>query len=259
MKRPELLLILCFGLAACQPKGSLIYQHPNPAQHSTEHVVVVIDYLNLRDDIGKYWDFDSYYHQQTLDRLFQQASDQLQAAGYPVAESYLLTSGLLVQHDFAVEHYIEDVLQPERLYPPYILAQSGLNQQQISQHQEFLGIMVKYIAGRRHLENDESTHRGMQMAYHFEAMDLPDQTAILYMHINQSAAGIIKQLSTLLLTGAMASQADAAYVGLDLTAQRQASAFLVHKGSGQILWKNHSKQWSTEQPISELIKSLPIK
>ncbi len=259
MKRPKLLLILLFGLAACQPKGSLIYQYPNPEQHAIEHVVVVIDYLNLRDDIGKYWDFDSYYHQQTLDSLLRQTNDQLQQLGYPVVESYLLTSGLLIKTDLPVEHYIMDQLQTELLYPPYVLAQQGINPEQIAQHQEFLGIMVKYMATRRHIDDDELSHRGMQMGYHFESIDLPNDTAILYIHINQSAAGIIKQLGTVLLTGAIASQADQAYVGVDLTTTRPASAFLVHHGSGQILWKNHSNKWSTEQALSDLLTRLPAK
>ena len=259
MKRPSLVLMLCIGLAACQPKGSLIYQYPNPEQHAIEHVVVVIDYLNLRDDIGKYWDFDSYYHQQTLDRLLRQTNDQLQQLGYPVVDSFLLTSGLLINNDFPVEHYIKDQLQAELLYPPYSLAQQNVNPEQIAQHQEFLGIMVKYMATRRHLDDDELSHRGMQMGYHFESMILPSDTAILYIHINQSAAGIIKQLGTLLVTGAIASQADQAYVGMNLTTARQASAFLVHHGSGQILWKNHSNQWSTDHPLSNLLTRLPVR
>ena len=259
MKRPKLIIMLVFGLAACQPKGSLIYQYPNPEQLAIDEVVVVIDYLNLRDDVGKYWDFDSYFHQKSLDHLLVQANQTLQQAGYPAVHAYLLSSGLLINNDLPVEHYYQDQLQAELLYPPFILAQQDVSDEQIAQHQEFLTIMVKYMASRRHIEDDELSHRGMQMGYHFENMSLPDNTAILYIHINQSAAGIINQLATVLLTGAIASQADYAYVGVDLNAKRQASAFLVHKGSGQILWKNHSNQWTTDRPISELLTLLPIK
>lgn len=258
MKRLSILFILFFGLTACQPKGSLTYQFPHSENHRINQVMVVIEYLNLRDDIGKFWDFDSYYHQKTLDRLLAQSNEQLQLAHYPPIESYLLSSGLLISNDFPVEHYIEEVLQPELLYPPYILAQQNIDNNQINQHQEFLGIMVKYMANRRYIENDELTHRGMQMGYHFESMNLPDDTAILYIHINQSAPGVIKQLGTMLLTGAIASQADYAYVGFDTSAKKQASAFLVHKGSGQILWKNHSNSWTTDRHLSELLTLFPI-
>ncbi len=262
MKRPSQLFILLFGLVACQPKGSLIYQYPKPNEYQIDQVMVVIDYLNLRDDVGKYWDFDSYYHQKTLNLLLAQTNEVVHQAGYPLIQSYLLTSGLLIKNNFPVEHYIDEQLQTELLYPPFILAKKSkdgqnIDDQQITQHQEFLGIMVKYMATRRHLENDELSHRGMQMGYHFESMDLADNTAILYIHINQSAAGITKQLGTLLLTGAIASQADYAHVGVDLSAKQQASAFLVHQGSGQILWKNHSSSWSTEQPIKQLLTAFP--
>ena len=257
MNRPNFLMILFFGLTACQPKGSLIYQYPNTEQHPVDQVMVVIDYLNLRDDIGKYWDFDSYYHQQILDSLLLQANAEVQQHGLPPIQSYLLTSGLLIKNDWPVEHYIEDQLQTELLYPPFILAQQNISAKQITQHQEFLSIMIKYMATRRHHADDELSHRGMQMGYHFEAMDLPDNTAILYIHINQSAAGITKQLGTWLLTGALASQANYAHIGVDLYAKKQASAFLIHKGSGQILWKNHSNQWSTDQPIKQLLTAFP--
>lgn len=248
---------LFFGLVGCQPKGSFVYQFPNTDQIQIDQVMVVIDYLNLRDDLGQYWDYDSYYHQKTLNKLLIQVDTELQHAGYPPTQSYLLSSGLLIKTDFPVEHYIKEQLQTELLYPPYSLAQQNISGELISQHQEFLGILVKYMATRRHIENDEISHRGMQMGYHFESMNLPNNTAILYMHINQSAVGIIKQLGTVLLSGAIASQADYGYLGVDLNSKKHASAFLVHKGSGQILWKNHSSRWSTDRPITDLLNFFP--
>ncbi|MGJ8662523.1 MAG: hypothetical protein ACSHWU_02685 [Marinicella sp.] len=252
-----LLCLLCFGLMACQPKGQLLYQFPTPQSYPVDQVMVVIDYINLRDDVGKYKDFDSYYHQQTLNKLLADIDLKLQQSGYPKVNSYLLGSGLLIKHEFAVEHYIDDQLQDQLLYPPFILAQQDIDQEHIKLHQEFLTIMVKYIAQRRHHENDELTHRGMQMGYHFEAMKLPKNTGILYVHIDQSAPGIIKQMGTFLLTGALASQADYGHVSFDATPNKHASLFFIHQKSGQILWKNHSNSWTTNSPISDLLTALP--
>lgn len=219
--------------------------------------MVVIDYLNLKDDVGKYWDFDSYYHQKVLNQMLRQLDTELQSVGYPKANAYLLSSGLLIKHPFAVEHYIEDQPQDELLYPPFILAQNNIIESQIPQHQEILSILVKYIAQRRHHQTDELSHRGMQMGYQLAAMDLSDDTAILYVHIDLSAPGIIKQLSSFLISGAIASQADYGHVHLDATTKRHASAILIHKGSGQILWKNFTQQWTPEQPIQQLLNGLP--
>ncbi len=251
--------MLFFGLAACQPKGSLLYQFPTPENHQIDQVVLVIDYLNLKDDIGKYWDFDSHYHQQTLNQLLADADWTLQQSGYPKVNSYLISSGLLIKHDWPVEHYIKNQFQENLLYPPFILAHQGITQKHIDQHQEFLSIKVKYMGQRRHQLNHEHTHRGMQMGYHFESLDLPASTGILYLQIDQSAPGIIKQLGTVLISGTIASQADYAQMNLDLSNRRHASAFLVHKGSGQILWKNHSNLWSPDQPINQLLIQLPNK
>ena len=217
----------------------------------------MIDYLNLKDDVGKFWDFDSYYHQKVLNQLFHSIDSQLQSFGYPAIDSYILSSGLLIHTDFQVEHYIQDEFQNERLNPPFILAKQGMTNEQTSQHQEILGILVKYIAQRRHLENDDLSHRGMQLGYQLATVDLTDDTAILYVQIDLSAPGIIKQLGTLLLSGAIASQADYAHLHLDATASHHASAFLVHKGSGQILWKNYSLNWTPEKPIAEFLENLP--
>lgn len=252
------ILAFYLGLVACQPKGTHTYQHSDKTNYPIKQVTVVIDYLNLRDDVGKYWDFDSYYHQATLDLLFTQAKSILNDAGYPEVSSYVLSSGFLIKNEFAVEHYWQDQDQNELLFPPYILAQNNILPEHINQHQEFLTIMVKYLAQRRHHTGDPLSLRGMQMGYHFENMDLADHTALLYIHINQSAPGAIKQLSSLLLTGAIASQADYAHVGIDFSSEKHASAFFIHKGSGQILWKNYSNQWSTDQPLKELFTAFPI-
>ncbi len=258
MKHFKLIGFICIlGLMGCQPKGSLIYQYQGAEKIEIKQLMVVIDYLNLRDDTGKFWDFDSYYHQKTLDNLFLQVKTTLKNNGFPPIESYLLSSGLLIKGDFPVEHYNKEQLQPELLHPPYTLAFKSTNDEQITQHQEVLGIMIKYIATRRHHTDDENNHRGMQMGYHFQSIDLADSTAILYIHINQSAVGIIKQLGQVLLGGAIASQADYGYVNVNLSNKKHASAFLVHKGSGQILWKNHTSSWSTDQPINEFLKRLP--
>lgn len=257
MWRGKFLIIIVFGLTACQPKGSYIYQNPKTENFPIEQVVVVIDYLNLRDDIGEYWDFDSYYHQKTLDHLFAQVKAQLNEAGYPKINSYLLSSGLLLKDSFAVEHYVQDQPKEGMLYPPYLQAQTNIKDEHIAQHREFLNIMIKYLAQRKHHETDPVSMRGMQMGYHFEEMQLEENTAILYIHINQSAPGIMKTLSTLLLTGAIASQADYAHVGIDLSSHKQASIFWIHKGSGQILWKNHSTSWSTSRPLAQLLTNFP--
>lgn len=257
MIKASSLSVLLFGLLACQPKGAYLYQYPNAENHEINQVMLVIDYLNLKDDVGKYWDFDSHYHQKVLNQLLHKINSQLSKAGYPQVNTYLLSSGLLFKTDFSVEHYIQDQLQNELMYPPFILAKQNITEVQIPQHQEILGTFVKYIAPRRHHNSDELSHRGMQLGYQLESMDVADGTAIMYVQIDLSAPGIIKQLGAFLLSGAIASQADYAHIHLDATTKRHASAFLIHKGSGQILWKNHTTRWTPEQPIDELLKGLP--
>ncbi|WP_223787146.1 hypothetical protein [Marinicella meishanensis] len=244
-------------LTGCQPKGTTLYQHDQPENHPIEHTMVVIDYLNLRDDLGRYWDFDSYYHEDMLNRLLAAVDMSLQKAGYPAASGYLLTSGLLVDEGFAVEHYIQETLQPELLYAPFIMASDQIPDDHIDQHRDVMRLMIKYLAPKRHHASDPNSHRGMQMGYHFSDIDLPPNTGILYLHVDLSATGAIKQLGTLILSGAVASQSDYASMHLDLGYRRHASAFWVHTGSGQILWKNHSNQWTPAQPIGELLLQFP--
>lgn len=250
---PLMLLVL----TACQPKGTTLYQHDQPEAYPIEHTLVVIDCLNLRDDLGRYWDFDSYYHEDMLNRLLAAVDRSLQQAGYPAAYGYLLSSGLLVDEGFAVDHYIQETLQPDLLYAPFIMASDQVPLEQIDQHREVMRLMIKYLAPKRHHASDPNSHRGMQMGYHFEHLNLPANTGILYLHVDLSAAGAIKQLGTLILSGAIASQSDYASMHLDIGYRRHASAFWVHSGSGQILWKNHSNQWTPAQPIGQLLTQFP--
>lgn len=253
--RDLLLLLSCFWLISCQPKGSYLYQHPQGPARMVNHVVVVIDYLNLKDDLGANWDFDSLEHQQVLNNLLKATSHWLQQRGFPRVTNYLLSSGLLIRQPLAVDHYRHGSLQPEPLYPPFLVASEGV--ENLDKHQEALALLVKYTAPRRHHPDNPHSMRGMHIGYHFSEMKLSEDTAVLYLHIDQSAAGIIKQLSTLLLTGALASQSDHARVYLAASSQRQASAFLIH-ASGEILWKNHSTQWHPGQPLQELLAGFPL-
>ena len=142
-------LLLFIGLTACQPKGSYLYHFPAPETHPINRMIVVIDYLNLRDDIGKYWDYDSYYHEHNLNLLIHDVDTHLQQLGYPAVDGYLLSSGLLFKEPFAVEHYHRDEHLEELLYPPFTLAQHNVADIDTWHHQEIMSTLVKYIAQRR--------------------------------------------------------------------------------------------------------------
>jgi len=251
-------LLLLIGLTACQPKGSYRYHYPAPEAHPIKRMVVVIDYLNLRDDIGKYWDYDSFYHEHNLNLLLNGVEIHLQELGYPAVEGYLLSSGLLFKEAFAVEHYHQDENQEELLYPPFTMAQHNIPVADTFHHQEIMSTLVKYIAQRRHHASDSSNHRGMQLGYQVQALDLPTDTGILYLHINTSAPGAVKHLGALLLGGAIASQADYGHLYYQPRSQQHASAFLLHHNSGQILWKNFTSQWTPDQPIAGLLEGLSV-
>jgi hypothetical protein len=254
MKHRALLILMIWGLTGCQPKGTFLYQYPEDETFAINHTILVIDYLNLKDDLGQFWDFDGFYHQRVLNQLLHDIDGYLQAKGYPAIDGYILSSGLLIKSQFSVDHYIQDVPQQEALQPPFILAHQDTDTKQIEQHQEVLGLLVKYIAQRKHSQQDPLSHRGMQLGYQMASMNIPEDTVILYVHIDLSAPGAIKQLSTFLMAGAVASQADYAQVHFNPTATQHASAFLLHKGSGQILWKNYSTSWHPEQSIDILLK-----
>ncbi|MFC3193056.1 hypothetical protein ACFODZ_02265 [Marinicella sediminis] len=247
--------LLCVGLTACQPKGTWLYQAAADERPDWEHIVVIIDYLNLKDDLDGHWDFASEQHQMVLNRLLAETNRTLQQSGYPRVNRFVLSSGLLFAQPMAVDHYRNSELQHEPLYPPYLLAVDGM--EHIAVHQEVLQLLVKYTAPRRHHPEQPDSLRGMHVGHQFDALQLPEDLAVLYIHIDQSAPGIIKQLSSLLLAAAVSSQSDYTQVYLDGGQQKQASAFLVH-GSGQIIWKNHDINWHPGQPINQLLIDFPV-
>lgn len=257
MKLIKYALLMVIGLTACQPKGSYLYQFPQTANISINEVVVIIDYLNLRDDLGKNWDFDSAHHRLILNQLLNQINHKLRQDGYPKVKQYLLSSGLLIKAPMTVDHYVDGELQQQPLYPPFIIASTLADTKQIELHQEIMTILAKYITPRTHHMNDAMTHRGMQMGHHFEAIDLTDDTALLYVQIDLSAPGTVKQLTTFLVSGAIASQTDYGHVQMHNSSNRASSAALIHKGTGQILWKNYSSTWQPSKPINWLLVDFP--
>jgi len=254
MSKAWLTLVWLLLLCACQPKGSHLYHNNDPVVAPIARVMVVMDYLNLKDDLGQQWDFDSDHHQQLLNRLLGDTNHWLRQRGYPKVDQYLLTSGLLFRQPIPVDHYQQQQLQPDPLYPPYLLASSGTDQ--VMLHQEVLQLLVKYTAPRRHHPDQSDSLRGMHVGHQFQSLDMADDTAVLYVHINQSAPGLIKQLSSLILAAAVASQTDHTQVYLDAGHQRQASAFLIDS-TGRILWKNHSLSWHPGLPVEQLLIEFP--
>lgn len=248
------LILIWLLLTACQPKGSYLYHSNESVAAPIARVMVVMDYLNLKDDLGQQWDFDSDHHQQLLNRLLGDTNHLLRQWGYPKVEQYLLTSGLLFRQPIPVDHYRQQQLQANPLYPPYLLASNGT--EKVMVHQDVLQLLVKYIAPRRHHADESDSMRGMHVGHQFQSLSIPQDTAVLYVHINQSAAGLIKQLSSLILAAAVASQTDHTQIYLDAGHQRQASAFLIDS-TGLILWKNHSLNWHPGLPMQQLLAEFP--
>lgn len=99
----KLLLPLLLILTACTPKYG--YKSPTVADHSTEQMIVVMDYLAFVDDVGKLYNYDIAYNHKQLDTLKQRVAEVLHQKGYEDIVFAMLSSGIDLNRQMDFELY----------------------------------------------------------------------------------------------------------------------------------------------------------
>lgn len=243
-----LLIILALLLTGC---ASTNYQYTrpdySPDKYKISQVVIMIEYLALKNHINSSWSFDENKHLLNQDRLYEFASEVLLEKGYAVSDSSLKTSGLVTDRNMQVKHYLNRKRLPHFISPPFIVRSVNITNSGIQALEELLAEIDSPVSP---VLSDYKSYIRNNYRPQMSGVELTGDTAILLIQSYQ-------QKSLLSDNWQIGFGVSTPTVGLGFETQmnQNASAYLIHTGSGDLLWSNttHSIRQRNYQEFFSLL------
>jgi len=244
---------IIFFMISCAPTNYVYTKKVNSTIHEIKHVLIMIEYLDAKDDIKGFWNFDEVSNLTNQDFLFEIASQMLVNKGYQISDKNLKTSGLIIARDFYMDHYVDKQLQEDVISPPYIVRSVNLDDKNIQ------GLEILLAELNRPMSTVMADYRGfIKNNYHelTSNINLSNESAILIIQSYKPRVSMLKNLDL----GYSVSSADPdGQVAIGIAKKNYTSyAYLIHKGTGDLLWSNKTRL-ITESNQEKFFRELPLK
>ncbi len=262
MSRICVMLVLCLsGLTAC----STTYQYTRPElvpDQTPATILLAVDFLSIRDDVGQHWDFDENAHVRSLNRADAGLVAQIESHGFLPADKALVSSGIWLHPDLAVDHYRNGKQLPDPIYPPFLIGNTGMSEVAAEAVADLYPVLARELADievrRQWLREFNLFNYRQQMA---EVIPDADHLLLIVQYHDPSVS-LMKRLGLLLLGVGVSQASDYSYASFDLQNQRSASSFayLIDSRDGQLLWKNRVNQIDLSQAgFDRLFEGFPVR
>ena len=243
-----LTLILIVVLTACAPKYNYLNQStPEPAY---DHILVMVDYLHLVDDVGKLLDYPADLNQAQLVKLQNFIESTVRAKGFSGQLDFaVVSSGIGINPDMAFEHYVGGKKREELIYPPmhleapyhealeYQLIQSFAHAQQIALTQVAKPTTSYFADLKMH-----TIRLTAPADWSWPDIETDDKVAIMHVRAVYPRVSFVKAMGVSLLSaGLSAGATGGGYVAVSTPmGVPHSTALLLDNQTGQVVWKNHS-------------------
>ncbi len=252
-------IITLFILSSCTTKKAYVKGDFIDEKPQIEHVLLLLDFTSLRDDVGKIWDFDEDYNIKQQDLIYSNLSHLLQNKGYDVLPMSLKTSGLLIHPDVVVEHYKQKELQLNPISPPYIMRSVGMSDNDLNQITN-LFYLLNATVSHKVVENIQKFRFASEEAARLlSSVNIPEKTAVLIITVNHPKVSAMKNIGIGLLSAALlASASGGTFVGVStLHGTPSTFGYFVDAKSGQLLWTHYTGSTSFKNAKNSFIKDIP--
>jgi len=228
-----IIVFLLFILKACAPTNYVYIKQINADIHKIKNVFIMIEYLDAKNDVKGFWNFDEDINLSNQDALYDIASQMLINKGYLLSDKILKTSGLVIARDFYMDHYVNKQLQNEVIAPPYIVRSVNLEDQNIVELEYLLAelnrpmstVMADYRGFVNNNYKPQTTSTG-----------LPNDSAILLI---QSYKPRVSLFDNVTVNYSVTSSDGGGAIGIGRHGPQASShAYLIHVGSGDLIWSN---------------------
>ena len=245
-KQSLLLVTLVFFLSACAPKYN--YLNPQVSEPKFDHILVVVDYLHVVDDVGELLDYPEEKNQQQIHQLRTVVQSVLAGKGFQGTIDFaLVSSGLGLNPEQGFEHYRNGQLNEALLYPPFYIESpyhESFQYQLIGSFAEaqniaFVPVSNKttdYYADLRMNSLDFNAAE----AYLTPQLNPAASVGVLHIRAVWPRVSFVKAMGVSLLTaGLTAGATSGAYVGIATPmGVPHSTAVLFDNQTGEVVWKN---------------------
>ncbi len=241
------LLLCCICLTACSPKYEFV-DRSEFATRSIEHVLLVIDYIEFVDDVGKLMDYDLQKNRRYLQTLEQRTKDLLLDKGYKEVTTVLLSSGLDFDPDHSMQLYHKKQFQDQLVNAPFIYEAGPMSEVDLTQAAIWFNALQRYgfEPVKKKFPDDLARRRvGQKIAQRNRLtpfMGVPPNTAVMYVRVVSPRVSFAKAMGMSLLTGALSYQigSGSTYVYAVPYGQPYSNAFFIDNTTSALLWKTHA-------------------
>ncbi len=196
--------------------------------------MIMIEYLAIKDDLKGLWNFEEYSNLDNQDKLHNIAAKMLKAKGYNLANMALKSSGLIIDRGYLVDHLIGKKKQSVPIEPPYILRSINLENATI---QGLESLLFELNAPISAVMSDMRSFVKNNFIRETQALNMTDDTAILIIQSYKPRVSIFADMQLDLVTS---SSGGGAYVNLNNRIRPTTYAYLIHVGTGDLLWSNNT-------------------
>lgn len=236
---------MAFILSACAPTN-YVFVKPNYQQdnYNISEVLIAIEHLSLKESFTGALSFNENVNLSNQDRLHEMAAEMLQNKGYVVADSSLKTSGFIVNRDMRVKHYYQEKIQALPISPPFIIRSVELDEATIQGLEILLAEINKPVS---RVMADYKSFINNNFSAQMPALNISDDTAILMIQSYKPKNSIAGSFD---VGFGVSSSSGGVYASTNNVALRPSSyAFLIHKGTGDLLWSNKISEIKPENQI----------
>jgi hypothetical protein len=264
MKKILIIPILLI-LTSCGYKSHYVKSNYSQSINDIDSVMIFVEYLHLKDDVGELWDFDENRNIKSQNIIFNNSLNMLQSKGYKIADANIKSSGINLDKNLIVEHYIGRELQQAVISPPFIIRTENLNHQSVAS--------LEYLLSELYVSLDPNfVDRGplsqdyldtMNFKEYLQDIDIPNNTAVLVVQSTQLSTSAVKGIGIGLLFAAAANSNSShghGHVNIGFNQQYQGpavNAYLLHKGTGDLLWANYSNNTISSTKPHRLFETFP--
>lgn len=247
------IVFILLTIVACAPTSYVFTKKLNPKQHKIQQVVIMVEYLEAKDDAKGFWNFDEVINLINQDYLYDIASQMLISKGYHLSDKSLKTSGLIIARDFYMDHYVNKQLQDEVISPPYIVRSVNLDDENIQ------GLEILLAELNRPMSAVMADYRGFVKNNYRQStshLNLSNNSAILIIQSYKPRTSMLKNLD---FGYGVSSPSGHGHLELGIRNMNYTSyAYLIHKGTGDLLWSNKIRLINDSNQ-EKFFRELPLK
>lgn len=263
-------LLLTFLLVACAPTYN--YRPDNTPETNFDRILVVLDYTQFVDDVGEVLDYNMTDNKQRADVLQADIRRVLSDKGYADhVEFAVLSSGLGFNPEWGFEHYQDNELMEELIYPPFYIQSPypvAVQDELIESFMDAQRIAATSVSEDTH----DYLNRVRLLPINLLAMQAAEQVddetnhpvAVLHVRVLVPRISFVKAMGVSVISAGLTLGATSgAYIGVAVPMGRaHSTALLFDNNSGELVWKNFTLGDLTRQSDKghdQFFKNFPIK